>query len=205
MILDIGFGDGYGSNYLAETAKEVIGIDCEEGNLKHAQNKYKRENLRFKFMSGTNLDFSDGIFDIVCSFQVIEHIREDMLLQYLSEILRVLKPRGVFYVSTLNRNTSMKSYHSYNKNPYHEKEFVATELKELLSKVFPKVEIHGLHPTIKHMFFQRLKKIGLFKIFPKCINPVECFYKNIALQDFQISKNNLRKSLDLIGICHKLY
>ena len=202
-ILDIGFGDGHGSNYLAEVAREVTGIDCEEENISRAQNKYRKTNLSFKFMDGADLTFQEEIFDIVCSFQVIEHVKEDMLLKYLSGISRVLKPTGVFYVSTLNRDVSMKPGQPYNKNPYHEKEFNAIELKDLLSEFFPKVDIYGVHPAAKHMFFQRLKKAGLFKPFPKSINPVECFYKNITLRDFLISKNNLEKSLDLICICYK--
>jgi len=203
VILDIGSGDGHGSFYLSEVAKEVIGIDCEGENVEHAQNKYKRDNLKFKFMSGTNLTFQKETFDIACSFQVIEHIKEDMLLKYLSEIFRVLKPAGTFYVSTLNKDISMKPGQPYNKNPYHEKEFNAIELKKLLLKVFPKVEMYGVYPAAKHRFFQRLKKIGIFKPFPKCINPVERFYKNITFQDFQISKNNLKESLDLICICYR--
>lgn len=203
VMLDIGFGDGHGSNYLAEVAREVTGIDCEEENVEPARNKYKKDNLKFKFMSGTELSFQDETFDIVCSFQVIEHIKEALLLNYLSEISRVLKPGGVYYVSTLNKEVSMKPGQPYNKNPYHEKEFNAVEFQELLSKVFPRIELYGLHPARKHRFFQKLKKIGLLKPLPKCVNPLEHFYNNISLQDFEISKNNLRKSLDLICICRK--
>jgi len=203
VILDIGSGDGYGSSYLAEEADRVIGIDCEEKSVEYARNKYTGDNLNFELMDATSLTFRDETFDIVCSFQMIEHVKEDMLLKYLSEISRVLKPSGVFYVSTLNRDLAMKPGQPYDKNPYHEEEFNAAELRELLLKVFPEVEMSGLHPSAKHRFFQRVKKTGLFKLFPEHLNPVERFYESITLQDFRISKKNLEKALDLICICHK--
>ncbi|MFH1413308.1 MAG: class I SAM-dependent methyltransferase [Candidatus Omnitrophota bacterium] len=203
-ILDVGFGYGHGDSYLAKRAGHVVGIDREFEHAKRAQDKYKTDNLSYCLMDAVNLAVRDEAFDIICSFQVIEHIKEDMLLEYLSTIYKALKTKGIFYVSTLNKEVTMKPGQPYDKNYYHEKEFNAIELKELLLKVFSKVEMYGLQLTLKHRFFQRLKKIGLFKPFPKRINPIECFYKGISFQDFMLSKNNLRKaSLDFICFCKK--
>lgn len=203
IILDIGFGDGYGPFYLAEVADRVIGIDCEEDNVKIAQAKYKANNLSFKFSNATNMDFQNNFFDIVCSFQVIEHINEGLLSGYLKEASRVLKPTGLFFVSTLNKEVSMKPGQPYQKNPYHVKEFNIIELKNLLLSVFTEVEIYGLNLTKKHRFFQRLKKIGFFNAFPKYINPVSHFYQNISIRDFYLDQDRLGRSLDFICICHK--
>lgn len=202
-ILDIGFGYGHGSFYLAEIAAKVVAIDSDEENLNNAKNKFVSPNLDYLLMDATNLNFPDSNFDLACSFQVIEHIREDLLLKYLSEIHRVLKQGGIFCISTLNKAVTMKPGQFYNKNPYHKKEFNAKELKFLLAKVFPQVEIFGLQLTLKHNFFQRLKKSGIFRPFPKMINPVERFYGKVGLRDFKISKNNLNKSLDFICFCYK--
>ncbi len=203
-ILDIGFGYGHGSFYLAQVADKVIAVDSDKENLENAQNKFNQHNLAYMLMDATNLNFPDATFDIVSSFQVIEHVKETLLLKYLSEISRVLKPEGFFCISTLNREVNMKPGHVYEKNFYHEKEFNLSELNGLLSKVFPSVEIYGLQLTPKHILFQRLKKIGLFKIFPKFVNPVLNFYKNVDFRDFKISKYNLNKSLDFICLCHKV-
>src|SRR3989338_1356717 len=100
-VLELGFGDGYGASLLAETAKDVTGIDLFQKNVDLASSKYKRPNLKFFKMSATALDFSSCSFDLAVSFQVIEHIPQNELPQYLSEIKRVLKAGGKTCLSTL--------------------------------------------------------------------------------------------------------
>lgn len=202
-ILEVGCGDGYGSAYLAEAASEVIGIDYEEDVILQAKNKYRVPNLSFLCMDATVLQFKNDSFDLVCSFQVIEHIPEEKLMQYLSEIKRVLKINGEFYLSTLNLDHTMKSPITYKNNLAHCKEFTLVELKELLCGVFSDVEIYGLHLTLKHRFYQRLKKIGIFDFLPDMINPVSRFYNKVTINDFKINSKNLRKAIDFICICRK--
>lgn len=202
-ILEVGCGDGYGSAYLAKAAAEVIGIDYEERVTLQAQNKYGAPNLTFICMDATNLKFDGNSFDIICSFQVIEHIPEDKLLQYLQEIKRVLKDKGEFYLSTLNLEHAMKSPLTYKKNLAHCKEFRLDELKGILSKVFPHIEVYGLHLIFKHRFYLRLKKIGIFNFFPDAINPVSRFYKRVTTNDFKITSGNLRRAIDFICVCKK--
>ena len=202
-ILEVGCGDGYGSAYLAEVAAEVIGIDYEEAVVLRAQAKYKAPNLKFLSMDATNLQFKEYSFDIVCSFQVIEHIPEEKLLEYLSEIKRVLKKNGKLYLSTLNLEHTMKSPLTYKKNLAHCKEFTLPELKDLLSRVFSDIEIYGLHLTPKHRFYQRLKKIGIFNFLPDAVNPVAKFYHKATTDDFKITSINLEKAIDFICICRK--
>ena len=50
-------------------------------------------NLEFRQVSGANLPFESDRFDLITSFQVIEHIVD--MDPYLSEIRRVLKPGGM--------------------------------------------------------------------------------------------------------------
>lgn len=204
-VLEIGCGDGYGSFYLAELAKEVIGIDYEDAVIYQAQNKYKRANLKFMRMDAANLQLADNSFDIVCSFQVIEHIPEDRLSRYLSEARRVLKDDGKFYLSTLNMEHVVKSPLTYKKHPAHCKEFNLEVLKGILSSVFSKVEIYGLQLTFKHRFYQRLKKIGIFNFTPKAINPVSRFYQKVTTKDFKISSRSITKAIDFICICSRRY
>lgn len=202
-ILEVGCGDGYGSAFLAEKASEVISIDYDEATVLQARNKYRAPNLSFMRMDATTLQFEDSLFDIICSFQVIEHIPENKIPLYLSEIERVLKDNGKFFLSTLNLSHTMKCPLTYTKNPAHCKEFTLAELKDLLLTKFSNVEIYGLHLTLKHNFYQRLKKIGIFSYFPDVINPVSRFYKKVTTKDFKINSDNLQKAIDFICICTK--
>lgn len=193
-VLEVGCGDGYGAAYLARVASEVTAVDYDQGVVAAALAKYGRANLKFLPMDAGALRFEDNSFDIVCSFQVIEHIPEAAIGRYLSEINRVLRPQGAFYLSTLNLEQAVKSPKTYEKNPAHCKEFVLAELKGLLLSEFASVEIYGLHLTPKHRFYQRLKKIGL---------PVKRFYESITTADFQVTSGNLRRCVSFICVCRK--
>lgn len=81
-------------------------------------------------------------------------------MQYLSEIRRVLRSDGAVYLSTLNLVHARKSVLTYQKNSAHCKEFEFENLKDLLSQAFRMVEILGLHLTLKHRLYLRLKKWG---------------------------------------------
>src|SRR6185436_14549963 len=120
---EIGFGDGYGLHYLSPWAHQVTGVDIAPDNIPMAAVKYPAENLRFAQFDGMNFPFEKESFDVACSFQVIEHIPEPKLIEWLTGISDVLKKGGVFYVSTLNLATAMKPGAPYQKSVDHEKEF----------------------------------------------------------------------------------
>lgn len=200
-VLEVGFGSGYGADYLAEVAREVIGIDAAPGNIPRASARYPRANLRFSQMDATRLDFPDGSFDLVCSFQVIEHIPEPRLVAYLSEMGRVLRRDGLCCLSTLNLAHNMKPGRPYEKLIYHEKEFTAPELTALLRRVFPVVEMRGLHLTRRHQVCRRMKKWGLEQLGPSALNPVAQFYRRGSVRDFRVTRNVSPAALDLLALC----
>lgn len=194
-VLEVGFGDGYGMAYLAETAKEVVGIDIAAPNIPLAMAKYPQKNLQFLHYDGLNFPFPDATFDAVGSFQVIEHIPEDKLVHWLGEIKRVLKNDGFFCVSTLNLKNAQKPGVVYSKNVDHHKEFFAYELKDLLDRVFGRVSMHGLRYAWKHRAFKRLKKWGFSKL------PfVRRHFERTSVVDFRVSNRDVDTSIDLIAV-----
>lgn len=206
IILDLGCGDGYGAAYLAKVAKKVTAIDYEEEIIVKAQTKYAAPNLKFISMDATNLEFADNSFDIVCSFQVIEHIPEERMSNYLSGVKRVLKNDGEFYVSTLNLEHNIKSPLTYEKNPAHTKEFTYEELKALLGSIFSSVKIYEMHLTSRHHFYLWLKRIGILNFLPDRINPVKRFYSTVTTDDFVatlLRSHNRKKAVDFYAICKK--
>ncbi|HEV8507042.1 MAG TPA: class I SAM-dependent methyltransferase [Chitinophagaceae bacterium] len=60
---------------------------------------YVNENLGLHFVHGsiTSLPFEDGQFDLVCAFDVVEHVEEDKLA--ISELHRVCKPGGYVFTT----------------------------------------------------------------------------------------------------------
>ncbi len=155
-ILDIACGSGYGSKLIADLESvEIWGGDINREVIELAQNKYQTtKNLLFKIMEADNLLFEDNFFDIVVSFETIEHIGN--YKGFVNEIKRVLKPGGKLILSTPNRLATKKLAI---KNPYHIKEFSQDELVKLFDS-FSTFKLYGQRPLLKmswqHKFLQKL-------------------------------------------------
>jgi ubiquinone/menaquinone biosynthesis C-methylase UbiE len=132
-VLDIPCGEGYGSHLLAGVAESVVGVDISKEAVAHASEKYRKENLRYIVASGTQMPLPDASFDFIVSFEMIEHIHEQEA--FLREVNRLLKPDGVFLISSPNRPeyTDKTGY----KNEFHVKELDTEELRQQLIQHWP--------------------------------------------------------------------
>jgi SAM-dependent methyltransferase len=100
-VLDAGCGGGGMPLSLAEEARASIGIDPiprfdRAGVLLGRERGL--ENLHFALADGMALPFRDGVFDLVLSHAVIEHVPDAP--RYLRECARVLARGGHMYLST---------------------------------------------------------------------------------------------------------
>lgn len=138
-VLDIACGEGYGTHLLAEVASHVVGVDISEEAVSHASDKYKRSNITFLQGSATSIQFPDNQFEVVVSFETIEHLLDQA--EMLSEIRRVLRPEGVLIISSPNR--PVYSEESGEHNEYHVKELDFNEFDVLLRKEFSIVNYYG--------------------------------------------------------------
>lgn len=133
-VLDLGSGEGFGSAILADGAASVVGIDIAEDAVEHAILNYQGGVLSFKVASATDLSaFPDDSFDVVVSFEVIEHVAEQD--EVLKEIARVLTDEGLLIMSSPDRAAYQRA--SSEPNPFHERELSLPELEELIEKTFP--------------------------------------------------------------------
>jgi ubiquinone/menaquinone biosynthesis C-methylase UbiE len=132
VVLDIACGEGYGAHLLAEKAEQVIGVDIDEQTINHAIKKYRKSNLGFKRGSAIALPVESNQFDVVVSFETLEHLKEHD--QMLAEIKRVLKPGGVVIMSTPDKK-NYSDEPGY-KNVYHLKELYKEEFSALLQLYF---------------------------------------------------------------------
>lgn len=138
-VLDVACGEGYGSSLMADVAHTVVGVDISEEAVRHASSHYNKPNLKFFQGNATNLAFPDDSFDVVVSFETIEHLAEQE--QMLAEIRRVLRPNGILIISSPNR--TIYSEESGQHNQFHVKELDFQEFDELLRSQFPVVQYFG--------------------------------------------------------------
>jgi GT2 family glycosyltransferase/ubiquinone/menaquinone biosynthesis C-methylase UbiE/glycosyltransferase involved in cell wall biosynthesis len=131
-VLDVAAGEGYGSALLADVARSVVGVELDAASVKHAREAYPRENLRFLEGDATRMPLPDACVDIVVSFETLEHLGDHD--RFLSEVRRVLRPGGLFLVSTPDRD--VYSAPGQPKNPYHVLELTQPEFAQLLSAHF---------------------------------------------------------------------
>jgi SAM-dependent methyltransferase len=146
-VLDFGCGTGYGAHMLVDHADELTGVDISEEAISHAAANYSAKNLHFLRIDpveASALPFPDGDFDVVTSFQVIEHIRH--VGTYLREIGRVLRPDGRLLITTPNSSSRLlpgqKPW-----NRFHVREYTRGTIKHTLQKEFPFVEVRGITAT----------------------------------------------------------
>jgi ubiquinone/menaquinone biosynthesis C-methylase UbiE len=188
-VLDIACGEGYGSFYLAENAKEVIGVDIDSETIKYATKRYKKNNLSFILGSADSIPIDEnGIFDVVVSFETIEHISEESQFLFLKEVKRLLKKDGILIISTPSKE-SYSDIPNY-KNEFHIKEFYINEFDIFLKKYFNNVNILG----------QKIYNTSL--IWPGNNNSKSCIDFTIEMRDEKFVRSNRRKDiLYMIALC----
>jgi ubiquinone/menaquinone biosynthesis C-methylase UbiE len=154
-LLEVGCGEGRGINLMMERTTSYTAIDKIAPIIEDLQKKYPQG----KFMSMNIPPFggvADNQFDSVVSFQVIEHIGDDR--GYLKEIHRVMKPGSVALITTPNRKMSLS------RNPWHVREYLADELKNLASTIFSQVEMKGITGNAKVMAYYEENKKSVNRI-----------------------------------------
>ncbi|HLV71070.1 MAG TPA: bifunctional demethylmenaquinone methyltransferase/2-methoxy-6-polyprenyl-1,4-benzoquinol methylase UbiE [Xanthomarina sp.] len=122
IILDIATGTGDLAINLAKTkAKKIIGLDISEGMLNVGKEKilYKSLQDRIEMVVGDseNLPFEDNTFDAITVGFGIRNF--ETLEKGLAEILRVLKPGGIFVIletSVPTKTPFKQGYNLYTKN-----------------------------------------------------------------------------------------
>jgi ubiquinone/menaquinone biosynthesis C-methylase UbiE len=131
-VLDAACGEGYGTNLIAAAnATSAVGVDLDARTVEHARLRYPAA----EFVQGDvrRLPFEDGAFDLVVSFETIEHVPDPE--SALDECRRVLSSDGLLLISTPNKHQYLVD------NEFHEREFFHEEFVDLLSSRFSTVEV----------------------------------------------------------------
>ncbi len=98
-ILDFGCGTGTLCSLILQRAPEasIIGADADPYMINLARKKYL--NIQFVLTDGVQIPFPNTCFDKVVSSWTFHHFTENEKIHHLHEILRVLKPGGLFLLA----------------------------------------------------------------------------------------------------------
>lgn len=130
-VLDVASGEGYGSFLLRRWgAESVEGIDVDEQTVETATRLFGGDGVHYQCHTAEQLPFEDHTFDVVCSFETIEHLDHPEL--FLQEIRRVLKPGGNIILSCPNDPYYYKPGEPG--NPFHKKQYTYFDFKQLAEK-----------------------------------------------------------------------
>jgi SAM-dependent methyltransferase len=115
-VLDLACGVGHGS-YVLRTlgANTVVGVDLDPNAIDYATKHYKREGLSFE-QGNALLWQSDSQFDVVISFETIEHLPSSEV--FLNQVASHLAPGGTLIISAPNTLQYLKA-NPPNLNEHH--------------------------------------------------------------------------------------
>ena len=91
-ILNIGAAGGASTTWLSSLGN-VTSLESDSFFIDHL----KEQNIDVANASVTAMPYDENCFDIVCAFDVIEHVEDD--LDAMNEIRRVCKPGGIICVT----------------------------------------------------------------------------------------------------------
>jgi len=222
-VLEIGCGEGYGLDFIYKNANSVTVIDKSKSVLDEIKRKYPKTTILNQKIPPLN-NLKDNSFDIIISFQVIEHIKDAKL--FIQEIHRILKPDGKAFITTPN------SLKTVARNPWHYKEYNYSEINNLIKKYFKDYSINGIQGNKKTDFYylknkqsvERFLRLDIFKIQYKIpatllkipyelvnrINRNRLLKKNtslvnsITLEDYSLTECS-KDTLDFFCIMNKKY
>ena len=87
------------------------------------------------------LDLSPGTWDVIVSFEVLEHVPD--VSGFLANVRRHLKPDGVVFLSTPNRDVFSSGHEPSPINREHIKELNLNEFIDLMKPFFSRMELWG--------------------------------------------------------------
>lgn len=205
-VADIACGVGYGSWLMARNCQSVVGVDISDFALNHARNNFMSSNI--EFIHGNSFDYEDE-FDVVVSFETIEHMDELAGDEFITKIHKSLKANGVLIMSTPINKTSNK----VNVSEFHLREYDDYEFPNKLKKNgFKIILMYGqgsafhekLYGTSGKNGLFGLIKLGIHRILPATLrNKLKQILLGDPNEGLKIKQDNWRSSMVQIAVCSK--
>jgi SAM-dependent methyltransferase len=180
-----------------------VGVDANPDAHEHAALRYERQNLRFE-RGMVELYGEPGAYDALVFLQTIEHVQDPRGV--LEHFASLLAPGGVAYVSTPNVLTLAPPGAEKSGNPWHVKEYRASEFEELCRSVFGEVELLGLFHARRLRAHELALKLGWDEVHQR-LGITERFYDrftpSITARDFALRPQRVDRALDFLAICRR--
>ena len=170
-ILDVASGTGYGANLLKNKINsiDIVGVELDPFAVEYSNYIYgKNDNIKYLEGSILELPFEDNSFDIVTSFETIEHVEDDR--GQIKEVLRVLKNDGIYILSTPNA----WSKHLFGKTKYHVRDYDYETITNLLKEYCEVLECYNQNSGSITPFNHKQKR-GIIKTTDENNHLAECF------------------------------
>lgn len=147
-VLDLGTSTGIIGAHLANSCKQVVGLDIDLPAVTHASGHHNQSNLAFTLGDGMQMPFADNTFNVVICAQIYEHVPDASRL--LADIHRVLKPGGVCYFAAGNRLMLME--------PHYRLPLLSV-MPKLLAHLYLRLAGRGNHYYETHYTYWGLKRL----------------------------------------------
>jgi SAM-dependent methyltransferase len=222
-VIDMACGEGYGSDVLARTAAEVVGVDANPQAHEHARLRYRRPNLRFE---RDLVETFSTPADAVVFLQTIEHLQDPVaVLEHFRSLIAgseagetshaaeaagtigAARSAATVFVSTPNVLTLAPAGAPRSDTPWHVHEYRASEFEQLCRGTFSSVQLYGLFHARKLRLHELALRAGWDSVHPR-LRLTRPFYDRftpaISASDFALrapGEADLDRALDFVAVC----
>ncbi len=158
-ILEIGCGIGSVVFELSRKGYDITGMDLSREAIEYGRRKYG--DIRLEVQAAEALPYEDESFDVVLSFDLLEHIaRVD---RHISEVYRVLRMDGFYLFQTPNKYSNVIFETLYHKTlkwrRAHPSLHTPRQLRRRLTRSGFQIQFVKMNP-INEFTLRKLKKLG---------------------------------------------
>ena len=152
-IIEIGVATGKFTSIMSKQ-NHVFALDLMFGNLKRTKNAvFELGNVNNLFCVNADcsfIPFLDSSFDKVVAVDIVEHLSDQIFLELLKEVNRIIKKNGSFYIYTPNL------FHPYELSrpfrPVMRKEHIGVRTRSKLCKILKKVNFKIIRSYFNNYF-----------------------------------------------------
>jgi len=168
QVADVACGTGYGTELLCAEGKAAgaVGVDIDAEAVDYAAAVHGRDEIRYVRASADRTGLPDESFDVVVSFETIEHVADDVTL--LDEFSRLLKPGGTLVCSTPNQWPLEQGEH-------HVRVYDHTSFKNVLERCFAVESLYNQNSGMPGAPFNRGQAAGITATTPANAGLAECY------------------------------